>query len=108
MCTATVLFFWSCCQGSLLWTRAVRLDSTTWWSGRRPYITNRRRIKHVLDQRLGSYSLTETRKIAALALRCLSGDARCRPDMGDVVTVLEGLQETKGKILKAIPEEENI
>jgi hypothetical protein len=28
--------------------------------------------------------------------------------MGDVVTVLEGLQETKGKILKAIPEEENI
>jgi hypothetical protein len=54
-------------------------------------------------------ALTETRgRSQALALRCLSGDARCRPDMGDVVTVLEGLQETKGKILKAIPEEENI
>ncbi|XP_039832359.1 calcium/calmodulin-regulated receptor-like kinase 1 isoform X2 [Panicum virgatum] len=31
--TATVLFFWSCCLGSVLWTRTAHLASTCWWSG---------------------------------------------------------------------------
>ncbi|RLN16652.1 hypothetical protein C2845_PM02G30200 [Panicum miliaceum] len=65
----------------------------------RPYITNKRRVIHVLDSRLGSqYSLPAAQKTAALALQCLSMDARCRPGMDQVVTVLEGLQETKGAV----------
>jgi serine/threonine protein kinase len=65
----------------------------------KPYITNKRRVIHVLDTRLGSqYSLPAAQKTAALALQCLSMDARCRPGMDQVVTVLEGLQETKGAV----------
>uniref|UniRef100_A0ACD5XNM2 Uncharacterized protein n=1 Tax=Avena sativa TaxID=4498 RepID=A0ACD5XNM2_AVESA len=62
----------------------------------RPYINSKRRVIHVLDQRLGSqYSLPAAQKAAALAMQCLSMDARCRPDMDQVVTVLEKLQEVK-------------
>ncbi|CAN6289882.1 unnamed protein product [Urochloa humidicola] len=65
----------------------------------RPYITNKRRVIHVLDSRLGShYSLPVAQKVAALALQCLSMDARCRPGMDQVVTVLEGLQEAKAAV----------
>lgn len=65
----------------------------------RPYITNKRRVIHVLDSRLGSqYSLPVAQKTAALALQCLSMDARCRPGMDQVVTVLEGLQDAKGAV----------
>nr|CAB3496353.1 unnamed protein product [Digitaria exilis] len=68
----------------------------------RPYITNKRRVIHVLDSRLGSqYSLPVAQKIAALALQCLSMDARCRPGMDQVVTVLEGLQDAKGAVKSA-------
>ncbi|XP_051181993.1 receptor-like cytoplasmic kinase 176 [Lolium perenne] len=62
----------------------------------RPYINSKRRVIHVLDQRLGSqYSLPAAQKAAALAMQCLSMDARCRPDMDQVVTVLGKLQEVK-------------
>ncbi|KAL5218386.1 hypothetical protein ABZP36_019070 [Zizania latifolia] len=64
------------------------------WS--RPYITNKKRVIHVLDSRLGSqYWLPAAQKMAALAMQCLSMDARCRPGMDHVVTVLEQLQERK-------------
>ncbi|XP_062210766.1 receptor-like cytoplasmic kinase 176 [Phragmites australis] len=63
----------------------------------RPYITKKRRVIHVLDSRLGSqYSLPAAQKTAALALQCLSMDARCRPSMDQVVTMLEQLQGAKG------------
>jgi hypothetical protein len=62
-------------------------------------MTNKRRVIHVIDSRLSSqYSLSAAQKIAALALQCLSMDARCRPGMDQVVTVLEGLQEVKGAV----------
>jgi serine/threonine protein kinase len=65
----------------------------------RPYITNKRRVIHVIDSRLNSqYSLSAAQKIAALALQCLSMDARCRPGMDQVVTMLEGLQKAKGAV----------
>jgi len=67
----------------------------------RPYITNKRRVIHVLDSRLGSQcSLPAAQKMATLALQCLSMDARCRPGMDQVVTVLEDLQEAKGSVKK--------
>ncbi|GJN08302.1 hypothetical protein PR202_ga26208 [Eleusine coracana subsp. coracana] len=62
----------------------------------RPYINNKRRVIHIMDSRLGSqYSLSAAQKTAALALQCVSMDARCRPGMDQVVTVLEGLQDRR-------------
>ncbi|CAA2985169.1 probable serine threonine- kinase NAK [Olea europaea subsp. europaea] len=61
----------------------------------KPYLTNKRRILHVLDARLqGQYSLGRALKAARLALQCLSVDPRSRPNMDEVVTALEQLQET--------------
>ncbi|KAL5232152.1 hypothetical protein ABZP36_030928 [Zizania latifolia] len=62
----------------------------------RPYLTNKRRIFRILDGRLGGqYSLARAQKAAALALRCLSVEARNRPSMDQVVAVLEQLQDAK-------------
>ncbi|EEC72262.1 hypothetical protein OsI_05407 [Oryza sativa Indica Group] len=61
----------------------------------RPYLSSRRRIFRILDARLaGQYSLAGAHKAAALALQCLSADARNRPTMHQVVAALEQLQET--------------
>ncbi|KAJ4816787.1 Protein kinase superfamily protein [Rhynchospora pubera] len=62
----------------------------------RPYLTNKRRVFRILDSRFGSqYSLTGAHKVANLALQCLSMDARCRPSMGQIVSVLEQVQDPK-------------
>ncbi|KAK4432353.1 Receptor-like cytoplasmic kinase [Sesamum alatum] len=59
----------------------------------KPYLTNKRRIFHVLDARLeGQYSLGQAVKAANLALQCLYIDARSRPTMDEVVSALEQLQ----------------
>ncbi|GJN22845.1 hypothetical protein PR202_gb10445 [Eleusine coracana subsp. coracana] len=61
----------------------------------RPYLTHKRKIFRVLDTRLeGQYSLSGAQTIAALALECLSYDAKMRPSMDSVVTILEELQES--------------
>ncbi|KAL2509550.1 Protein kinase APK1A [Forsythia ovata] len=61
----------------------------------KPYLTNKRRILHVLDARLqGQYSLGQALKAANLVLQCLSMDPRSRPNMDEVVTALEQLQDT--------------
>ncbi|KAL0451147.1 UNVERIFIED_CONTAM: putative serine/threonine-protein kinase PBL9 [Sesamum latifolium] len=62
----------------------------------KPYLTNKRRIFRVLDARLeGQYTVGRAVKAASLALQCLSMDARARPNMDEVVTALEQLQESK-------------
>ncbi|KAG8066933.1 hypothetical protein GUJ93_ZPchr0005g15699 [Zizania palustris] len=62
----------------------------------RPYLTSKRRIFRILDARLGGqYSLARAQKAAALALQCLSVEARNRPSMDQVVAVLEQLQGDK-------------
>lgn len=62
----------------------------------KPYLTNKRRVLHVLDTRLeGQYSLAQAVKAAHLALQCLSVDAKLRPNMDEVVTALEQLQDSK-------------
>lgn len=59
----------------------------------KPYLNNKRRIFRVLDPRLeGQYSLPQAQKAATLALQCLSADSKFRPDMDEVVKVLEELQ----------------
>ncbi|XP_041028112.1 receptor-like cytoplasmic kinase 176 [Juglans microcarpa x Juglans regia] len=61
----------------------------------KPYLNSKRRIYHVLDNRLqGQYSLDRAQKMATLALQCLAVEPKNRPNMNDVVAALEGLQET--------------
>lgn len=61
----------------------------------RPYLTHKRKIFRVLDTRLeGQYNLNGAQTIATLALECLSYEAKMRPSMDAVVTILEELQES--------------
>ena len=72
----------------------------------KPYLTNKRRLLHVMDIRLeGQYSLNLAQKAANLALQCLSIDAKFRPDMDEVVKTLEQLQDSKD-ILKGAQKEQ--
>lgn len=62
----------------------------------KPYLSNKRKVFRVLDNRLqGQYSMEEAHKTATLALQCLSMDAKFRPSMDEVVTALGQLQESK-------------
>jgi hypothetical protein len=47
----------------------------------------------MLDNRLeGQYEIEDAYKVATLSLRCLSTEAKLRPNMDEVVTNLEQLQ----------------
>ncbi|XP_072997724.1 receptor-like cytoplasmic kinase 176 isoform X1 [Typha latifolia] len=62
----------------------------------RPNLTHKRKIFRILDTRLeGQYSLAGAQKAASLALQCLSVEARFRPNMNQVVSALEQLQDAK-------------
>ncbi|KAF2288670.1 hypothetical protein GH714_010221 [Hevea brasiliensis] len=64
----------------------------------KPYLTNKRKILHVLDTRLdGQYSLSRAQKLANLALKCLDVEPKFRPNMDEVVKELEQLQESNKK-----------
>ncbi|PKU84307.1 receptor-like cytoplasmic kinase 176 [Dendrobium catenatum] len=64
------------------------------WS--KPYLASKRKIFRILDSKLeGQYSLAGAQKTASLALQCLSAEARLRPTMDAVVSVLEQVQSTK-------------
>ncbi|XWS43726.1 hypothetical protein CRYUN_Cryun16bG0128200 [Craigia yunnanensis] len=74
----------------------------------KPYLTNKRRIFHVLDTRLlGQYSLNRAQKAANLALQCLAVEPKFRPSMDEVVTSLEQLQEP-GDMSKSIQKERHV
>ncbi|KAL7588352.1 hypothetical protein Lser_V15G41147 [Lactuca serriola] len=61
----------------------------------KPCLTNKRRIFRVLDPRLeGQYSLGRALKVASLALQCLSMEPKIRPNMDEVVSTLQDLQDT--------------
>ncbi|XP_044472942.1 receptor-like cytoplasmic kinase 176 isoform X2 [Mangifera indica] len=61
----------------------------------KPYLVNKRRIFRVMDPRLeGQYPLSQAQRAAALALQCLATEAKNRPEMDEVVKVLEELQES--------------
>ncbi|MQL93028.1 hypothetical protein Taro_025669 [Colocasia esculenta] len=74
----------------------------------RPYLTNKRRIFRLLDTRLeGQYSMASAQKVGALALRCLSTEAKFRPTMAEIVTVLEDLQDAKDAVRSSRAAEQN-
>ncbi|CAM0877397.1 unnamed protein product [Alopecurus aequalis] len=61
----------------------------------RPHLTHKRKIFRVLDTRLeGQYSLSGAQTIAALAVECLNFEAKTRPSMDAVVSILEGIQNS--------------
>ncbi|KAG5242987.1 receptor cytoplasmic kinase [Salix suchowensis] len=60
----------------------------------KPYLTNKRRVFHVLDARLeGQCALSGVQKLANLAFQCLATEPKFRPNMDEVVMALEQLQE---------------
>ncbi|KAG6516857.1 receptor-like cytoplasmic kinase 176 [Zingiber officinale] len=64
----------------------------------KPYLTSKskRSTTNMMDPRLeGQYPATGAQKTAALALQCLSMEAKDRPTMDQVVTALEQLQDAK-------------
>lgn len=59
----------------------------------KPYLSNKRKIFRILDDRLnGVYSLEGAQKAALLAVQCLSSEPKFRPSMNQVVSALERLQ----------------
>lgn len=71
--------------------RPQRQQNLVEWA--KPYLSNKRKILRVLDSRLeGQYELDDIYKVATLSLRCLSVEAKLRPNMDEVVTNLEQLQ----------------
>lgn len=61
----------------------------------KPYLTSKRKFFAVFDSRIeGQYSLGAALKVANLAHRCLSAEPRLRPNMVEVVRVLEQLQDS--------------
>lgn len=62
----------------------------------KPHLANKRKIFRIVDNRLeGQYTLDGAHKAATLALRCLSAESKFRPNMAEVVMVLEQIQDTK-------------
>ncbi|XP_021716139.1 probable serine/threonine-protein kinase PBL10 [Chenopodium quinoa] len=60
----------------------------------RPYLTNKRKIFRILDNRLeGQYSLDAAFRVSSLAFRCLSTEPKFRPLMNEIVKELDQLQD---------------
>lgn len=51
-------------------------------------------ILRIIDKSLESIPIDEAYKVAALVLRCLSTKAELRPNMDEIVAVLDQLQES--------------
>ncbi|BAT86038.1 hypothetical protein VIGAN_04365100 [Vigna angularis var. angularis] len=61
----------------------------------KPLLINKHKISQVMDARIeGQYSKREAKRIAHLAIQCLSTDQKLRPNIGDVVRSLEHLQDS--------------
>ncbi|CAN0854194.1 Probable serine/threonine-protein kinase PBL9 [Linum grandiflorum] len=60
----------------------------------KPYIGSKRKVIKILDNRLeGQYTVEVAFKTASLALRCISIEAKLRPNMEEVVRTLEDIIE---------------
>ncbi|KAI7756563.1 hypothetical protein M8C21_009873, partial [Ambrosia artemisiifolia] len=60
----------------------------------KPYLCSKRRVLHIMDQRLvGQYSSEVATRAAVLAMKCLSREPKYRPTADELVNVLEQLQK---------------
>lgn len=56
----------------------------------KPYLTNRRKLKKIMDSRLeGKYPPKEASHIAHLAIKCLKQEPRFQPSMTEIAETLE-------------------
>jgi len=61
----------------------------------KPLLINKHKISQVMDARIeGQYSKREAKRIAYLAIQCLSTEQKARPNIEDVVRSLEHLQDS--------------
>lgn len=59
----------------------------------RPFLSNSRRLRYIMDPRLGGqYSMKGAKHMALLALQCISLNPKDRPKMSTIVETLEVLQ----------------
>ena len=57
-----------------------------------PFLTNNQRLLRIMDQKLnGQYSLKGAKKVASLALHCLTENAKLRPTMKQALDFIEPL-----------------
>lgn len=64
----------------------------------KPLLPNRKKIKTVMDGRIeGQYSSKSLMIFAQLVLHCLESEPRKRPDMKEVVEILEQINSTTSK-----------
>lgn len=105
---------WSCTSGNVIWStgyidknRPSGQHNLVEWA--KPYLANKRRVFRVLDTRLeGQYVPSRAQKLANLALQCLAVELKFRPNMDEVVMVLEQLQEQVKDIPKISHKEHNL
>ncbi|KAM5556386.1 hypothetical protein ABKV19_024006 [Rosa sericea] len=72
-----------------------KLNSVEWSQWTNSDLVSKQRVLQIIDARVeGQYSVARALKAADLAFRCLSTDSKLRPNMNDVVNVLEELQES--------------
>lgn len=64
----------------------------------KPYLSNKNKLRHILDPRLeGQYSLKAAFELAQLTVKCIRLDPKTRPDMKDVVEMLQKIEAIKVK-----------
>ncbi|KAH1064635.1 hypothetical protein J1N35_029622 [Gossypium stocksii] len=60
----------------------------------RPHISNIKKFRLIIDPRLdGKYSLKSAHKLAAVANKCLTRQAKLRPKMSEVLEMVDGIVE---------------
>lgn len=65
----------------------------------KPFLKDKGRMLRIMDIRLeGRYSKKEAQAIAALALQCLHVDPKSRPNMTNILPILEKLRERRESI----------
>lgn len=64
----------------------------------KPCLLNKRKVFSIMDNRLdGQYPGIEAQKLASLSLQCLSNSSKLRPNMNQVVSSLDQLQNSTKK-----------
>ena len=64
-----------------------------------PYHNSKRKVFEVLDTRIaGQYTISAAQQAFNLAIKCLLADPRLRPNMQEVVNILEQLYDSNDKL----------
>lgn len=76
--------------------RPAKEENLVDWA--RPYLTSKRKVLLIVDNRLDTQYLPEEAvRVASIAVQCLSFEPKSRPTMDQVVRALQQLQDNLGK-----------